>query len=210
MKRIISIFIALTAISVSSMAQTEKGKVLLGGYFDFSTTKKNNETKSITNFGINPTAGFFVSDNLVIGTGVGFTHSSYPQNDVINDINTVYQQKTNSIRISPFGRYYVGITPQIKFFGHLEASVNWSKFKADGLPGKVIEDSNIKSNFYSVSLSPGFAIFPSKKIGIELSLSGFYFSKQNWKSQDVKISGDKTFGFGSDFFNPRLGIQFYL
>jgi hypothetical protein len=209
MKKIISILIALTVISGSSMAQTEKGKVLLGGYLDFSSMKVNNESKSRTNFGINPTAGFFISDNLVIGTGVGYAYSSYPQNNGTNGTVVIYQQHENSVKISPFGRYYVGITPQIKFFGHLEASVNWVKFKADGPPGKVIEDSNIKSNFYSTSLSPGFAIFPSKKIGIELSFSGLYFSKQNWKSQDAK-SDTRSFGIGSDFFNPRLGMQFYL
>jgi len=212
MKRIILFFIALTAISANSMAQTEKGKVLLGGYLDFSTQKKNNQTKSIVNFGVNPTAGFFIADNLVIGTGIGYTHTRYPQNqiDPLTNKNTESIQKANSIKISPFGRYYVNITPQLKFFGHLEASVNWIELKSD-VPDKSIDNySNRKSNFYSASLSPGMAVFPSKRIGIELSLSGFYFAKQDWKFQDVKVNGYKNFGFGSDFFNPRLGVQFYL
>lgn len=210
MKRILSIFIALTAISVSSMAQTEKGKVLLGGYFSFSNFKNNGETKSSTNFAINPTAGVFITDNLVIGAGVGYSYSSYPINQEINGVASVEKMTTNGVRISPFGRYYVGITPQLKFFGHLEASVNWLKSKADVQDKLLYSYTNAKTNLYGASLSPGIAVFPSRKIGIELSISGFYFSKQNSTAQDVKVSESKTFGFGSDFFNPRLGMQFYL
>ncbi|MBB6272646.1 hypothetical protein HDF26_003103 [Pedobacter cryoconitis] len=212
MKRIVLFFIALTAISANSMAQTEKGKVLLGGYLDFSTQKLNSEPKSRVNFGINPTAGFFISNNLVIGAGLRYMHSSYPQSEInpLTNKSNDYVQKSNGIALSPFGRYYIGITPQLKFFGQLQASAEWTKFKADVPENTVIDYSNMKSNFYSASLSPGLAIFPSKRIGIELSLSGFSYSDQKFKHKGEKFSENRNFSLSSDFFNPRLGMQFYL
>ena len=165
-----------------------------------------------TDFYINAVGGFFISDNLAVGTGVGYGHASYPQNFINSGTNrsTEYEQRSTIFSISPFGRYYVGVTPQIKFFGHLSASINSLTLKADIPAGEEARYTSGKSNFYSASLSPGIAIFPSKKIGIELSLSGFYFSKQKWKYPEVGETNYRTFGFGSDFFHPRLGMQFYL
>ncbi|MBB5621501.1 outer membrane protein [Pedobacter cryoconitis] len=204
MKKIILTFIGLLSISVSCMAQTEKGKILLGGDFYFKTRKVINTAGRSTDFGINPVAGFFVADNLVIGAGLGYKHSSYPQN-VIEDGEVVSftQRKAYIFRVNPYGRYYVGITPQLKFFGQLEAAVNWRNIKASDADAAKGE-KDFKSNFYTAALSPGFALFPSKKIGIELSFSGFQFSR------DKSIGDFQSFSFGSDFFSPRLGIQFYL
>ena len=203
MKKIVLIFIGLISISVSCMAQTEKGKILLGGYAYFNSYKGTSMTDRNTNLGINPTVGIFVTDNLVIGTGLGYVHSAYTQDLV--DGGSV-RRKAYAVSVSPFGRYYVGITPQLKFFGQLEAAVNWRNIKGN----EVIREKDLKSNFYSATLSPGFALFPSKRIGIELSITGFQYAKQHWKTEEATLTDFRSFSFGSDFFNPRLGIQFYL
>lgn len=209
MKKIILIFIGFISISVSCMAQTEKGNILLGGYAYLSTFKSTGMDGRATYFGINPTAGIFLADNLVIGTGLGYVNSSYPINIIYEEEMIIDRSKANAVSVSPFGRYYVGITPQIKFFGQLEAAVNWKNIKASDTEVKMGEKDR-KSTFYSAALSPGFAIFPSKRIGIELSFNGFQFTKQRWKKEGVTTSDSRSFSFGSDFFNPRLGIQFYL
>lgn len=203
MKKIVLIFIGLISISVSCMAQTEKGKILLGGYAYFNSYKGTSMTDRNTNLGINPAVGIFVTDNLVIGTGLGYVHSAYTQNLV--DGGSV-RRKADAVSVSPFGRYYVGITPQLKFFGQLEAAVNWRNIKGNEAMG----EKDLKSNFYSATLSPGFALFPSKRIGIELSITGFQYAKQHWKTEEASLTDFRSFSFGSDFFNPRLGIQFYL
>lgn len=209
MKKIVLIFIGLISISVSCMAQTAKGKILLGGYAYFNSLKVEGRPGTGTGFGINPVSGVFIADNLVIGTGVGYIHSSYPQANVSETEVSYTQRKAHAISVNPFGRYYVGITPQIKFFGQLEASANWQTIKGSDAKGSM-DNKDAKSNFYSASLSPGFAIFPSKKIGVELSFNGLEFSKQRWKSEGITTSDSKTISIGSNFFNPRLGIQFYL
>nr|WP_068402563.1 hypothetical protein [Pedobacter cryoconitis] len=185
------------------MAQTEKGKILLGGYANFNTYRGGSITDRNTYLGINPTVGIFVTDNLVIGTGLGYVHSAYTQNLV--DGGSV-RRKAYAVSVSPFGRYYVGITPQLKFFGQLEAALNWRNIKGSETMG----EKDLKSNFYSATLSPGFALFPSKKIGIELSITGFQYAKQHLKTDEASLTDFRSFSFGSDFFNPRLGIQFYL
>lgn len=209
MKKIVLIFIGLISISMSCMAQTEKGKILLGGDVYFKTRKVANTPGRNSDFGINPMVGFFVTDNLVIGAGLGYKHISYPQNNVIDEVESYTQRKAYILKVNPFGRYYVGITPQLKFFGQLEAAVNWRNIKAsdaDAARGK----EDFKSNLYTAALSPGFALFPSKKIGIELSFSGFQFSKDDYKNERATTTDSRSFSFGSNFFSPRLGIQFYL
>ena len=206
MKKIVLIFIGLISISVSCMAQPAKGKILLGGYANFNTYKGTSMTGRNTNLGINPTVGIFVTDKLVIGTGLGYVHSAYTQNLVDGEEIGSVRRKAYAVSLSPFGRYYVGITPQLKFFGQLEAAVNWRNIKGNEATG----EKDLKSNFYSATLSPGFALFPSKKIGIELSITGFQYAKQHWKTEEATLTDFRSFSFGSDFFNPRLGIQFYL
>lgn len=203
MKKIILTFIGLLSISVSCMAQTEKGKILLGGYANFNSFKGTGMTNRSTSLRINPTVGIFVTDNVVIGTGLGYVHTGYTQNLVDGGEIGSVRRKAYVVSVSPFGRYYVGITPQFKFFGQLEASANWRNIKASDADAAKGE-KDFKSNFYTAALSPGFALFPSKKIGIELSFSGFQFSR------DKSIGDFQSFSFGSDFFSPRLGIQFYL
>ncbi|MGY0040851.1 outer membrane beta-barrel protein [Pedobacter sp. NJ-S-72] len=210
MGKIVSFFIALIAISFSCMAQTEKGKVLVGGYTYISSFRPtNNVTKYTTDVVISPTVGIFVAKNLVIGTGIIYSyrdyHSNYETNLGIRD----YKYKTNGIGFAPFGRYYIDLTPQVKFFGHLNASVNWLKYKTTDLSGKE-EEQNTKGKVYSAALAPGFAVFPSKRIGIELSITGFQFTKNDLEFTKNNSYHTESFNFGSDFFNPRLGIQFYL
>lgn len=70
-----------------------------------------------------------------------------------------------------------------------------------------------KSTQIGVALSPGFAFFPSKKVGIELALNGLSYTNLRVKDADdrtVKGSGYDNVSFGTNFFAPKLGIQFHF
>ncbi|QNK61803.1 hypothetical protein H7F33_14745 [Pedobacter sp. PAMC26386] len=210
MKKTAVIFIAFIAISTSCIAQTEKGKIFLGGSFEISSKKSGIITKNSTSFGVNPNIGFFVANNLVIGTGIGFVHSNLqPIISPNPNVSWSMGSKSDVINVRPFARYYVTLTPAIKFFSEAGVLMNWRKSRSIDRDGTVSPEK-LSSNFYSAALSPGFAVFPSKKIGIELMFTGFQFLKQNDEYQKDVKSHFKSFNIGADFFNPRLGLQFYL
>ena len=69
------------------------------------------------------------------------------------------------------------------------------------------------STSVGVALSPGFAYFPTKKIGIEFALNGASFDSYTVKdANDDKIegAGSEEFSIGTNFFAPRIGIQFHF
>ena len=67
MKKLLLSLVAVAAFAFSTQAQTEKGKVMLGGNVGFSTSKVDGANKSDFNFRAIPSVGYFVSDNIAIG-----------------------------------------------------------------------------------------------------------------------------------------------
>ncbi|MFC3366125.1 PorT family protein [Pedobacter fastidiosus] len=71
MKKLLLSLVAVAGLVYSANAQTEKGKVILGGNVGFNSTKVEGAAKSDFNFSVVPSVGYFVSNNFAIGTGVG-------------------------------------------------------------------------------------------------------------------------------------------
>jgi len=219
MKKILLISIVLLTISVSCLAQTEKGKTLLGGSVSFSSIKSGYTSKKSSFIYVMPSVGYFIADNLVIGGGIGYGYNNSPARS-----NSEYDiwstgTKSNNFMMKTFGRYYVSLTPEIKFFSELSGSMNLEQYRVTDKSDRPLTADKLKNSFYNVRLSPGFAIFPSRKIGIELYFTGFQYRKDNTKQLDldpsaylrqVEESHSRTFEFGANFFAPHLGVQFYF
>ncbi|MNQ95811.1 hypothetical protein D3C85_1113850 [compost metagenome] len=62
-----------------------------------------------------------------------------------------------------------------------------------------------------VNVAPGFAFFPTKRIGIEVSVNGLGYANNQIKSE---ATGAKTtsnsFGLEANTFAPKLGVQFHF
>lgn len=186
----------MAVAGLTASAQTEKGKVLVGGSIGFGTEKSDvSGAESSTSFDIAPKAGYFVSDNIVIGLGLGYEYDK-----------SASDYKSDYVSVAPFGRYYKSLSDQFKFFGELSVPLEFGSFKDDDV--KMGESTSI-----GVALAPGFAFFPTKKIGIELAFTGLAF--QNYQEKDA--DGDKidsrsgnSFNIGANFFAPRLGVTFHF
>ena len=197
MKKVLFIAaIAFTAFTAS--AQTEQGNIVLGGTAQFQTQKaKVDGAESRDDFAIVPMIGYFVQQNLAIGTGIGVEQTKFTSG-----------AKSTAVVVEPFARYYKGLgSEQFKFFGQLSVPMTFGNDKnADG-------DKVGGENSIGVALSPGFAFFPTKKFGIELGFSGIQFESTVEKDADgdkIDNSGSNRFSIGADFFSPRIGLQFYF
>jgi hypothetical protein len=200
MKKLLLSLVAVSALAFSTQAQTEKGKFMLGGNVGFNTTKVDGANKSDLSFSVIPSVGYFVSDNFAIGTGVGYAYDKAVSKSLLNQ----------SFEVAPFGRYYVGLSDQFKFFGQLSVPMSFGNNKAldaDGNSGDKIA-STTRIGAY---VAPGFAFFPTKRIGIEFSVTGLGYNNYQVKNE---VTGNKvkanSFGLEADAANINLGVKFHF
>ena len=202
MKKLLLSLLAVSALAFSTQAQTEKGNFVVGGSVNFNSDKVDGASKSNNNFSILPSAGYFVAENIAIGTGIGYTTGK--------TYGTTSSAQSSAFVVAPFARAYKGVNDQFKFFGQLAVPMAFGNNKIGDVNGDNMTKTG-KINTIGVALSPGVAFFPSKKFGIELSVDGISYN--DYKTEDAngnKIGGSKNFNIGADFFSPNLGVQFYF
>ncbi|WEK20642.1 MAG: outer membrane beta-barrel protein [Candidatus Pedobacter colombiensis] len=202
MKKLLLSLIAVSAFAFSTQAQTQKGKFIVGGNVAFDTNKSDADgAKSNTSFRIVPSVGYFVSDNIAVGTGVGYSYDK-----------TINRFENQAFVVSPFGRYYANLSESFKFFGQLSVPMEFGTAKsvnADGNVGSKVGSSTK----IGVALSPGFAFFPTKRIGIEFGVNGLSYNNSRFEDANgdkIKGAGSDSFSLGANFFKPNLGIQFHF
>lgn len=194
MKKLFLTLSAAVALTFAANAQTEKGKIILGGNvsYDYADQKKADLTNQ--SFSILPSAGLFVSDNVAVGLGLGYTWS---QND-----NSGNKTKSGEFAAAPYARLYKG-EGNFKFFGQLSVPMAWGTAKTNNTKLGNTER-------YGVELAPGFAYFPTEKIGIEFSVRGLYYENSTYKPKVDGNSQTNSFGLNANSLAPRIGIQFYF
>jgi hypothetical protein len=198
------------------IAQTEQGNLLLGGTLGaYSTsTGTGNRKATQSGFSVVPRIGFFASNNLAIGIGIGYSSSKIKEPFEL-DISS------NVLEVNPFGRYYVDISDKFKFFG--EFGINL-RFGATYVDRGTIDPEPLRSRSIEAYIRPGFVFFPSQKFGIELTISGISYANVDpdtgfdgatfnvfniGASKDLLTNQSNTF-VGNSFLNPQLGIYFYF
>ncbi|KEQ31439.1 outer membrane beta-barrel protein [Pedobacter antarcticus] len=202
MKKLLLSLVAVSALAFTTQAQTEQGKFMIGGNVELNTNKTSGAKKTDFNFAVIPSVGYFVSDNFAVGTGIGYSYAKI--------YSTTASVKNNAFEVSPFARAYKGISDEFKFFGQLSVPMTFGNTKVGDAEGNnMVKTGN--NNQVGVALSPGFAFFPSKKIGIEFSVRGISYNDNRLENADGdKVGGSKNFSVGANFFAPKLGVQFYL
>ncbi|MCX2451968.1 outer membrane beta-barrel protein [Pedobacter sp. PLR] len=213
MKKLLLSLVAVSAFAFGAQAQTEKGKIIVGGNVAFDTHKSDAAgAKSNSSFQIVPSVGYFVSDNIAVGTGIGYGYSK--TNGVAGPDNTTLRNgvKNTAFVVNPFGRYYANLSESFKFFGQLSVPMAFGKDKAVDADGHTGAKTGSTTEI-GVALSPGFAFYPTKKIGIEFALNGLNYNtlrKEDANGDKMKGAGYDEFSFGANFFSPKIGVQFHF
>lgn len=174
----IKLFIAIALVSFSSSnAQITKGNWMVGGSGSFTNYKStfqsgNSEiTQTGSALNISPNLGYFILDNVVLGSIVSFNFSN-PSGDNNN---------SQGYGLSPFIRYYFRKSDKM-INPFLQTGYGFSKGKSDS-------GGSNKSSGYSIK--GGSAIFLNSSVALELSLN-YDSSKFN---SDV-TSNNFTVGIG--------------
>ena len=182
-KNLFLFFALLVLGTLSAAAQTDRGRLMAGGSFNFKFPSRDEGDVRRSNLTGTPSIGFFVADNVVLGFGIPIT-SSREQNDRDRTI-----RRNSSVAFAPFGRYYFGAA-NIKPF--LEARFGFQRFRnyASG-PGGVFESTD---NALFGGMGGGIAFFLNEHVALEPKLSFDAYSRNNTTSE----------------FNFNLGFQVYF
>lgn len=133
----------------AAMSQTEKGTWLIGGNFNLNTSDNT------TSIGINPTAGYFVINNLAVGGTMMLEFEKFGEN------------KTTTFGIGPLARYYFGAR-SVKPF--VDGELNFVSQKL-----KVANVTNTE-NGINYFLGMGLAMFLNQNVALEV-LAGYDHTK---------------------------------
>lgn len=200
MKNTFFIFLFILS-SISGFAQTDKGKVMLGGNTSYFYNKTNYSSSQAT---IIPSFGYFIKNNLAIGSDFTYTRykNLYNSNNGINNYNI-----SNGIGVSPFIRYYKFIENKLAFFGqaNIGAMHSHSHYTEN--------TSNPTSNTIAgnINLKPGLVYFISPKIGVELTFGGisYFYNHISFDNNSPEINS-QNFNFNLGLRSLAIGAYIYL
>lgn len=163
-----------------------------GGY-DYST---------IRNIGVSPSIGFFISDNLALGSSFSYG-SSYHSND---DTRNTGKSVSGGLFIKRF------FTLNEKFLFLLKGGISYGR----GVGERVTVPNSIfdyKSDFYffGANIIPSFVFFPSPKWGFEASVGGIGFDHRKRESINTTITNTNTTNTFSILGGSiSFGVNYYL
>jgi len=200
-----SLSLAFLLLPFSLLAQFSKGDQYLGGSlsinrYNYHTGGTYDNTAKATTLNIGPAYGYFIGENIAIGTRAGYylsRHKSKSGSSSDNDIS-----KTQKVGFAPTLRKYWTITDRFMF----AASANlfyWRDLQKSFLNDDV--SSVGKSYELGLAMTPTFVFFPSRHWGIEATLGSLTYTfekglNQKWHNHSV------NFDYGT--FN--LGLAYYF
>ncbi|HEY8933680.1 MAG TPA: outer membrane beta-barrel protein [Cyclobacteriaceae bacterium] len=191
----IGLLMAFAVIFSASFAQTEQGRMMVGGSLGLvgNTAKaKNNNTTTTQNkevaFSLTPQFGYFVINNLAIGLGLNLSSDTYKVP------NTDYKSNTTAFQVQPFVRYYL----PMKIFFQGTAGIGSSRDKTTNYNNVT---TTSKSGVSSLSLGAGYAWFLNNNVAIEPFVG--------YSTQRTKPENSSTKYLDSGLF-LKVGFQIYL
>lgn len=208
-------------------AQTQAGKLLISGQINYAQSESESNTTSTglpttikleakqSGFNFSPQLGFFVADNLVVGV-VGGTTTSKRTEDRIESFNGSsgvrykYMYRNTRVSVGPFVRYYTMVIENLGFYGQLSGGYQrqTNKNSNDSIGQNGIQNYSYEDRATGGygTLTPGFVYFPTKKIGLELTLGSLLYSKVKSKQQNGQLQSGNSEGSSSEF-GANFGLQ---
>ncbi|WP_411812667.1 porin family protein [Chryseobacterium scophthalmum] len=203
-------------------AQIAKGTVYLSGQAGYYKEGKESSNNYVENLKILPTAGFFVSQNLAVGLGIGYTKNKTSQNYILFEGGTSYiyskYTKESAFTVSPFARKYWALSDKLYFFGQLEVPLEFGKtelYEYQSQPFNPIignyyvgNANTYNANYTSVgvNIKPGLDYFITKNWTVEATVGEFGFN-----SYKLDLEGAQNINktdLGAKLSSVTLGVKY--
>ncbi|HEX2396044.1 MAG TPA: outer membrane beta-barrel protein [Bacteroidales bacterium] len=191
------IIAVLSLFAVSLNAQTEAGKILVGGSSELSFGAITQKYKSddgdgtagkITQFSLAPEAGFFVIDNLAVGLSLDMSLSSSKED------GSEFRETFTTLLAAPFVKYYYDLG-KIKPFAKAAVGLGSSTYKlSDGS-----DSETEKTGIFGWELGVGAAMFMNDNVALEVGIGYQSISQKDKQDNDIDlriINGGIAFAVG--------------
>lgn len=191
MKKVL-LFVAFAAISLSSSAQFAKGDSYISGGVGFSQSKTGSASSS--NYAISPNYGYFVTNNIAVGVGLGFGGNTAKNGLGIKTANA------SALSAGVFARYYTTPSKAFSFFGN--AGVNYTS-NTDKIPA-----TSVKTSGFGISVAPGISYFVSNRLAIESTVGSLGYSTS--KADLTGAVSTNNFGLNLNLSSISFGLVYKL
>ena len=220
----IHLFIALILISIPSLSQSNKGRIMINGSGNYLQNKNDywssdNTSKStyiITQFGSSLKVGYFLTNRFALGIDGGI--NSYKTKQINTTGGNPYKNSTINYRPGIFMRYNQPILNDkfgifLTFTTNYELEKGWKNNFSMDMNGNVVETiTHSKGTGYSTALSPGLYYFLNNRLSMEMVLGNFsYYDIKTTSPEDpLTIKRNKEFSSNFSISNIYLGVTFYF
>jgi outer membrane protein W len=230
MKKFVVLALVL-ATACFAFSQTKKGDWLVGTYLgstglSFSSSESGSSTSSEISksdyhsfsISVGPTIGYFVADNLAVGTyfSLGLSSSHYKNSYTDSSFTSESDYSSVYFSLGPFGRYYFGDNGgKGRPFVHVNVGINlYPKYSGTYTP---ISGTgyNYKYKTYSswnAGLQVGYEHFLNSHIGLQYYI-GYSFSYSKYSYEYVYTSGSNyvyNYKYNSHGITLGVGLQIHL
>lgn len=196
MKQVFGTLALVVVVVGTALGQTQKGNWQVGaqvGDFSYRKTSVSNEfTGSIT-----PSVGYFVANNLLLGTGVPLSLTTFR----MDATKSTYK----GIGLAPFVRYYVGsarLKPYVGVsYSYNQINRNYSSVSSSG-------SSTQRTSILSPGL--GLAYFVTKNVGLHAGLNYNFQQLSNEGSNTSPNSQPLSFSSDSKTLSLNIGFQLFF
>lgn len=200
------LFISLLLFAFSAHAQFSNGDVFLGGNLSLSNRGGKDETGEpqgdYQQVSIRPSVGYFLNEKTAAGFYVGYGNSRSKNR------NSSYQVEYKSVDFGTglFAQRYFALNDN--FYFTLTGDLGFDRAKTtttveDKVTGTTDEDV-VNSYSLSLSVSPGFTFFPSRRWAIDAGFGSVYYNYQRSLSNESRTNtvglNYGSLGFGLRYF----------
>ncbi len=214
MKKAITIIGLITLISLNTMSQDLKGKVLLSGMLGISfndgetSDYKSNRSES---YYISAPVGYFISNKYAIGL-IGDYSYRYSEN--LNKADTYSYEstsKTNSYSMGPFVRRYFPVVKKLMVFVHLDGKFGTKKYEYTSLKSdSSTYENNETVSLFKSDLYPGLSYRITNKLMLEAAFAKISFSSSNGEitrdNDDPEKIKSSSFSFRANYLSFGLTL----
>jgi len=189
------LFTMLTVVVISTtLSFAQQGSVAIG-------VGSNLANVSWQDYSLTPTVGYFITDNMMVGTGFSMGSSSYEEMDT--------DYKSSGMNISPFFRFYMNDA----FFASAGIAIGSVSDSYDASSGGITITGENKTSTFGLNVGVGYSLMWNDRVCIEPSFgiatgSGSSSSENNYDGTVTKSDSDapSTFGMAIGLgINIRLG-----
>lgn len=201
MKALFFTLVWLVASFSVSTAQTEKGRWMVGaqvGNFQFST---QNQYSSFSG-SISPSAGYFMVNNLVVGTGIPLSLAINNYADPNGDIHN----RSTSVGLSPYVRYFIGSNKLKPYVG-----VSYAYSKSNQRTESGYQTTKTGGFTSSVIPTVGVAYFINRSVALNAGLNYVWSQYDNGYSMyDASGNPIERTTYTSKYLSLDLGFHIFL